>query len=251
MIAVALVMLSFALSAPHPGALEAYERGDWAGAEAAADARSDAENRTLASQAALTPLMLGDMSGASRSDRREIARRAQDHARAAIAADPGYAPAHLRLAAAIGFEARYINPVRAAMIGLPQEGKRHIETALSLDPDDPWAEGMLGAWHMEVARRARPGMFGSDAGEGRERYRAAAARAGDDPSIAFHFALALIAADPHAHGDEALALLDQARAADAPGAFEDAIRAQAGALHALLAGDREAAQTEAIRRLEE
>jgi len=251
MIKALLLTLSFALSAPDPGAVSAYERGDWAVAEAAASGRADAETRTLASQAALTPLMLGDMSSASRGDRRAAARRAQDHARAAIAADPGHAPAHLRLAAAIGFEARYINPVRAAMMGLPQEGKRHIETALSLDPDDPWGEGMLGAWHMEVARRARPGMFGSDAGEGRERYRTAAARAGDDPSIAFHFALALIAADPQVHGDEALALLEQARDADAPGAFEDAIRARAGALHALLSRDREAAQTEAIRRLEE
>lgn len=251
MIAAALLTLTLALTAPEAGAQAAYERGAWTEAEAAASARSDPETLTLAAQAALTPLILGEMSGTSRGDRRAAARRAQGHARAALNADPDHAPAHLQLAAALGFEARFVNPVRAAMMGLPQEGKSHIETALSLDPDDPWGEGMLGAWHMEVARRARPGMFGSDAGEGRERYRAAAARAGDDPSIAVHFALALIAADPHAHGDEALTLLDQARAADAPGAFEDAIRAQAGALHALLARDREAAQIEAIRRLEE
>ncbi len=136
-------------------------------------------------------------------------------------------------------------------MGLPQEGRRHIETAITLDPDDPWGHALLGAWHLEVARRGRPGLFGSDAGEGLIRYRAAAARAGDDPAIAFHFALALIAADPYAHGDEALALLDAARAAPAPGAFEDAIRVQAAALRALLDSDPGGAQAEAIRRLEE
>ncbi|MCC5994968.1 MAG: hypothetical protein JJU18_01190, partial [Oceanicaulis sp.] len=184
-------------------------------------------------------------------ERRDAARRAQALARAALAADPDHAPAHLRLAAALGFEARYVSPVRAALMGLPQDGRRHIETAISLDPDDPWGEAMLGAWHMEVARRGRPGLFGSDASEGLTRYRAAAARAGDDPSLTFHFAIALIAADPYAHGDEALTLLEQAQAAGKPGAFEDAIRAEAESLKALLRHDREAARLEAVRRLEE
>jgi hypothetical protein len=251
MIAAALLSLPLALSAPDAGAQAAYERGAWAEAEAAARAIPDAETRTLAAQAALAPLILGEMTGAPRSERRAAARRAQGHARAALELDPDHAPAHLRLAAALGFEARYVSPVRAALMGLPQEGKRHIETAIRLDPDDPWGHALLGAWHLEVARRGRPGLFGSDAGEGLTRYRAATPHARDDPAIAFHFALALIAADPHVHGDEALALLDQAGAADAPGAFEDAIRAQAITLRDLLESDREAAQVEAIRRLEE
>ncbi|MGY6628613.1 MAG: hypothetical protein ACXIVL_08840 [Oceanicaulis sp.] len=251
MIAAALLSLSLTLSTSDAGAQGAYARGAWAEAETAAREISDAETRTLAAQAALAPLILGEMASAPRSERRAAARRAQTHARAALELDPDHAPAHLRLAAALGFEARYVSPVRAALMGLPQEGKRHIETAITIDPDDPWGHALLGAWHLEVARRGRPGLFGSDANEGLTRYRAAMGHAGDDPSIAFHFALALIAADPQAHGDEALALLDLARAADAPGAFEDAIRAGAGALRALLDRDRSAAQAEAIRRLEE
>jgi len=251
MITALLLALTLTLSAPEADAQGAYNRGAWTEAEAAARNTPDPETRTLAAQAALAPLMLGEMSGAPRSERRAIARRAQAHARAALELDPDHAPAHLRLAAALGFEARYVSPVRAALMGLPQEGRRHIETAITLDPEDPWGHALLGAWHLEVARRGRPGMFGSDASEGLTRYRAAAPHAGDDPAIAFHFALALIAADPQAHGDEALALLDEARTAMAPGAFEDAIRAQAGAMRALLERDRDAAQAEAITRLEE
>ncbi len=106
MIAAALVPLLLTLSAPDAGAQGAYERGGWAEAEAAARDIPDPQTRTLAAQAALTPLMLGEMSGAPRSERRAIARRAQAHARAALELDPDHAPAHLRLAAALGFEAR-------------------------------------------------------------------------------------------------------------------------------------------------
>ncbi|KAA5803716.1 hypothetical protein F1654_07900 [Alkalicaulis satelles] len=250
MIAAALAFLALA-TAPSDAAGEAYQRGAWGEAEAAAAQAPDAQTLTLAAQAALAPLMLGEMTHAPRSERRAAARRAQTLARAALEADPDHAPAHLRLAAALGFEARYVSSVRAALMGLPQEGRRHIETAMALDPEDPWGEGMLGAWHMEVARRGRPGLFGSDAEEGLTLYRAAAARAGEDPSLAFHFALALIAADPEAHGAEAQALLEQAQDADAPGAFEDAIRAEAGRLKTLLASDPAGARREAVRRLEE
>ena len=66
-----------------------------------------------------------------------------------------FAEAHLRLAAGIGFEGRYIGTFRAFMRRLPQQGKTHIERAMALDDDDPWGPAMLGAWHFEVRAPGR------------------------------------------------------------------------------------------------
>jgi len=74
---------------------------------------------------------------------------------------------------------------------------------------------------------------------------------GGEPAIPYHFALALIAADPAAHGDEALALLDRVRSYEGGGAFGAAMRTLAMSLRELLEDDPAAAQAEAVRRLEQ
>ncbi|MCR9130552.1 MAG: hypothetical protein NXI12_13615 [Alphaproteobacteria bacterium] len=232
-----------------PSAL--YDAGDWAAAEQLAATASDASSRTLAAQAVLARLMSGELADESRGDKREAARRAQSHARTALDFDPDYAPAHLRLAAGIGYEARYRSSISAAMARLPQRGLAHIETALDLDPSDPWAHALLGAWHLEVARKGGEGIFGSDIQTGLAAYRRAVAMEEAEPAIPYHFALALVAADPAAHGDEALAMLDQALAEPAPDAFAEAAQALAASLKAELEADPAAAQTLAVTRLEQ
>lgn len=242
-------------AAPAPGALAAYAAGDWGQAEALAATAEDPQVRTLAAQSVLARLMIGAYADAPRRDRREAARRAQDHARAALALDPDYAPAHLRLAAGLGYEGRYVNPLRAAMRGLPQDGRDHIEQAIALDPSDPWGPAMLGAWHLEVTRRAGAGTFGADPETGQAAYRRALAMLAEsgaaEPAIPYHFALALIAADPERHGADAAALLDQAQSLRADTAFARAAQDLAGSLAAQLTADPAAAQAEAIRRLEQ
>ena len=233
------------------GARALYQAGDWRGAEQRAASASDAASKTLAAQAVLARLMAGELADEPRGDKRAAARRAQSHARSALNMDPDYAPAHLRLAAAIGYEARYRSSISAAMARLPQRGRSHIETALALDPSDPWAHAMLGAWHLEVARQGGEGMFGADIETGLAAYRRAVAMDGSQPAIPYHFALALIAADPNAHGEEALSLLNQALGLPADTAFDEAAHDLAVSLKAALEADPEQAQTLAITRLEQ
>lgn len=233
------------------GPVALYQAGDWIAAEQRAATASDAASKTLAAQAVLARLMAGEMAGEPRGDRRDAARRAQSYARAALDIEPDYAPAHLRLAAGIGYEARYRSTVSAAMARLPQRGLSHIERALELDPGDPWGHAMLGAWHLEVARKGGEGVFGADTGVGLAAYRRAVAMEEAEPAIPYHFALALIAADPDAHRREALELLDQALAEPAGDAFEDAAQALARTLKAAVEADPAAAQSLAIARLEQ
>jgi hypothetical protein len=232
-----------------PAAL--YEAGAWREAEQLAATASDASSRTLAAQAVLARLMSGELADEPRGDKREAARRAQSHARSALDFDPDHAPAHLRLAAGIGYEARYRSAISAAMARLPQRGLEHIETALALDPTDPWAHALLGAWHLEVARKGGEGVFGSDMETGLAAYRRAVAMESAEPAIPYHFALALVAADPTAHEEEASAMLHQALAEPAPDAFAEAAQALASSLKAELEADPAAAQALAISRLEQ
>ena len=237
------------VAAPDPTAL--YDAGQWVAAEERAATASDAASRTLAAQAVLARLMAGELADEPRGEKRETSRRAQAHARSALDIDPDYAPAHLRLAAGIGYEARYRSAISAALARLPQQGLSHIETALELDPSDPWGHAMLGAWRLEVARKGGEGVFGSDIETGLEAYRRAVAMEEAEPAIPYHFALALIAADPASHGEEAAAMLDQALSEPAGDAFEAAAQDLARSLKAEFEADPAAAQALAITRLEQ
>jgi tetratricopeptide (TPR) repeat protein len=237
---------------PAPGgAISVYRAGDWDRAEQVAASGSDASSKALAAQAVLAQLMSGALAERSEHERREAALRAQRHAQAALDLDPDYAPAHLRLAAAFGYEGRYISPLRAALMRLPQRGREHIEQAMALDPDDPWGAAMLGAWHFEVARRGGEGRFGSSLSEGFSHYRAAVAAENVEPSIPYHFALALTALDPIAHRAEIDALLAQAVSDTSSAAFDQTARTLAASLRDLLTQDPAAAQAEAVKRLEQ
>jgi hypothetical protein len=228
-----------------------YQAGDWAQAEQLAVTASDAPSRTLASQAVLAQLMSGALAEAPERDRRAAARRAQAHARAALDINPDYAPAHLRLAAGLGYEGRYVSPLRAVFLRLPQNGREHIEQAIALNPSDPWGSAMLGAWHFEVARRAGEGRLGSSLAEGFTHYRAAVAADGVEPAIPYHFALALVALDPVAYREEIDALLAQTAAASSNTAFDRIAQELAADLAAAIDQDPGRAQALAIERLEQ
>jgi hypothetical protein len=228
-----------------------YRAGDWERAEQLAVTASDASSRTLAAQAVLAQLMSGSLADQPARDRRAAARRAQAHARAALDINPEYAPAHLRLAAGLGYEGRYVSPLRAVFLRLPQNGREHIEQAMALDPGDPWGPAMLGAWHFEVVRRAGEGRLDSSLTEGFAHYRAAVAAQGVEPAIPYHFALALAARDPVAHREEIDALLVQVAADTSDGAFDQIARDLAVSLGAVLEQDSNQAQALAIERLEQ
>jgi hypothetical protein len=237
--------------APVPG-MQAFETGQWGAAESAASsAASDVDALILASEAALMPITLDQAEGLSRRERRQAALRAQDYAEAALELEPENAQAHLRLAAGLGYQSRYVNKVRAVMMGLPQRGRDHMVEALRLDPTEPWAPAMLGAWHLEVVRRAGEGMFDANEAEGLALMRQSVEMDGAPAAIPYRFAVALVAADPAAHGEEATDLLDRAITASSQDAVGQAVSTLSAHLLGLLQTDPAAAQVEAVRLLEE
>jgi tetratricopeptide (TPR) repeat protein len=232
-----------------PGVQAAYEAGDWAMAQGLAATASDAFSKTLAAEAALAPLMLGEMAEADRGEKRERARAAADLAQEALDINPDYSRAYLAYAAALGYQGRYSNPLSAMLARLPQRSHTQMERALALDPANPWANALLAAWHLEVVRRAGEGMFGADSETGLERYRIAA-RLSDTPDIPYHFALALLARDADMHGDEAIEQLRAAVAMETENALEAGMHELAQSLLDIAETSRSAAADEAVRRLE-
>ncbi|MGJ3233148.1 MAG: hypothetical protein ACFE0P_15265 [Oceanicaulis sp.] len=247
----ALMVAVFAAPAfAEPSVREAYEAGDWAYAQTLAASASDAGSKTIAAEAALAPLMLGAMTEADRYDKRMQARAAVALAEAALDLDQDHARAHIVLAVALGYEGRYSNPLAAALARLPQRARRHAERALEIEPGNAWALAMLGAWHMEIVRRAGERTFGADLGAGLQHYRAAA-KIAQTPDIPYHFALALLAEDAETHGEEALQALRAADAMGADTALETGMRERARDLLRIAETFRAAAADEAVRRLEE
>ena len=237
--------------APAP-AMEAFESGQWGVAEStASSAATDVEALILASEAALMPVTLDQAEGMSRRERRQAALRAQEYAEAALALEPGNAQAHLRLAAGLGYQSRYVNKLRAVMMGLPQQGRDHMIEAIALDPSEPWGPAMLGAWHLEVVRRAGEGMFDANEAEGLTLMRQSVEMEGAPAAIPYRFAVALVAADPAIHGEEAIAMLHRALETADTDAVGQAVSGLATSLLELLETDPAAAQAEAVRLLEE
>jgi len=234
-------------------ARSAYDAGDWATAEQAADqAPVSIEALILAADAALAPLTLGQMEGMSRRDRRDAAVRAQIYAMMVLELEPDNVQGHLRSAAGLGYEGRYVSRLRALTGRLPQRSRDHMQQAMALDPSDPWGPAMLGAWHMEVVRRTSSpeGMFGSNEAEGLALMRQAAAMQDVPAAVTYRIALALVASNAAAHAEEAGALLQRAQDDAGPDASDQAVHALAQTLANLLVTP-ENAQAEAIRRLDE
>ncbi len=233
-----------------PSVREAFEAGDWTHARTLAGEADDAISLTYAAEAALAPLVLGELIEADRLEKRRRARAAAALAREALARDPDYPRAHLALAAALGYEGRYTNALHAALAQLPQRSRAHMGRALGLTPAGPWGNALLGAWHLEIVRRAGERTFGASSRDGLEHYRAAVAVA-DSPAIPYHFAIALLAHDAEAYGEEALRALRSAAAMETATAFDTAMRRRSEALLEIATTFRSAAAEEAVRRLEE
>ena len=84
-----------------------------------------------------------------------LLRQAAVDARAALTLDPDDVQALLRLAVALGYIDES-HPIDAHLNGTAHEGKALLDRALALAPDNAWAHGMLGVWHLRIVKHARP-----------------------------------------------------------------------------------------------
>ncbi|HVY04203.1 MAG TPA: hypothetical protein VG983_11150 [Caulobacterales bacterium] len=228
-----LLFISAPAWAQAPSAWAAYESGAYGEAARAGEARGDAEGLALAARARLAE---GVIDPRTMTDD-ELDRAAAD-AQQAIALDPDAVDARLSLAVALGMKGRRVSLAEAWRRGYAQKGRRLIGEALKRDPDNARAQAMLGAWHLEVIRRAglTGAMFlGARVERGVAAFDAARKAAPDDPAIALHYAIALLALDPRKHAGEARDLLAAAAASTPRDAFETATREEARRLGAVLA----------------
>ena len=75
-------------------------------------------------------------------------------AEAALKLDANYLNAHLQIAMALGSIADLKHPITAYLKGYATQGKEHLDIALSIAPENAWANGLLGIWHLQVVNNA-------------------------------------------------------------------------------------------------
>ncbi len=222
-----------------PAARSAYEQGLWQEAAGHAQRAGGADGYAFAAGSLIAQLMVEP----DHPDREALARRALDLAEYAHDLDADHVEARLRLAGALGFRGRYMSGFRAYVQRMPHRGKRLIEEAVAAEPDNAWAIGMLGAWHLEVARRGgQRGMNALDASveAGIGFYTHAIAMDPDNPAPRFFLAIALLALDEPAYYEmarEQVAICLQIEARDA---FETGIQGEAEVLRAMIDDRRQA-----------
>ena len=232
-VALLLLSASAAQAAPRPpAALEIYERGDYLAAAKAAANEGGGEGFALAARATLADATLRDQPCL------ECLQQAESFARRAIEADPIYAEGHIELAAALGYEARYVGLFRARLRRYGEQAKEAIDTALHLTPDDPWALAAAGGWHIEVVRlggRVLAGLiYGAHFNDGVTYYRRAL---GADPAnivISLQYALALTSYAFEPRRLEITAVLDATARGTAKDAYSEVMRERAAKLLDLL-----------------
>lgn len=240
------------LLAPHAhadlgAAQQAYREGRWGDAASLAENAGGAEGYAFAAGALIAQLMVEP----ENPDREALADQALDLARQAYRLDEASVSARLRLASSLGFRGRFMSGIGAYMRHIPQRGRNLIESVVEEQPDNAWAVGMLGAWHLEVARRGGDrGLSALDASveAGIGFYSQAIAMDEFNPATRFYFALSLLALDEDAYrprAAEQLAIVVQLQARDA---FEAGIIQEAILLGSLLS-DPDAASAWADARL--
>lgn len=214
-------------------ARQAYAEGRWQEAAEEAQLEGDAEGYAFAAGALVAQLMVEF----DHPDREGLLERAERFAQQAYREDRHDAEARLRLAAAIGYKGRFVGGWRAYLTRMPQRGRQLIESVVEEDPNNAWALGMLGAWHLEVARRGgERGMqvldASIDAGVGL--YSQAITLDPENPAPRYFLALALIALGDHDRYPMAYQQLQIAMATEPRDAFEAGIQEEAEALYAVL-----------------
>jgi tetratricopeptide (TPR) repeat protein len=164
--------------------------------------------------------------------------QAMKNAETALAGDPNNVEAHLQLAIALGLKARRVGTLRAHLMGLALEAKRHVERALTLSPDSPWAYAVNGAWNLEIVGRggnlAGRAFYGASREAGIAAYDRAIALAPGNIVLHYERALALIWLDPERLKGEALKSLAAVRSASPANFMERAVAERAKELEAAL-----------------
>ncbi len=243
----AALCLVFLFAAPARADIEEarqlYAAGAYEDAAKAGEAVGDAQGLSLAAKALLARTLVSETAVSDS----ELARIEADAAKA-LTLDKKNVEARLSLAAVLGVKGRRASLGEALTKGYGPKGKRLIDEALALEPDNARAQAMLGGWHLEVLRRAGPAgrVMGARLEGGEAAFERALALAPRNPALRAHYAVALLALSPERYGVRASALLAEAASLTPADAFEAAAREEARRIGALLASDGALATAEAL-----
>ncbi len=195
-----------------------YDQGGMRAAARLARTAGGADGLTLAARAALVDAFYL----VPEADRSKLLERAAADAREALAVAPDYEPAYLQLAIALGQMAERADPITAHLNGYATEGRALLKRARALAPDDPWPDGLLGIWHLQLVRHGSAVLaaefYGASEAEGVELCRRAAGRAPEAIALRYGCAVSMLELDPARLGPEArreLVAIIQMPAADA------------------------------------
>lgn len=240
-----LTLVAPCAAEPQPAA-RLYAAGNFMAAADAAESQGSPESLAFAARALLAECM--SARDPSRVD--DLLTRAEDAARLALQSDANSVDARLQLALAMGVRGRRASLSDAVRHGYARHGRRLIEEAIALDPNEPWAHALMGGWHLEVLRRGgRAGAiaYGARVSTGIAEFERARALAPNDPIIAVQFAVALLELDAEHYADRAGTLLNAAARMQPRDALESHARREARRIVAVLERDGAVAASVAVR----
>jgi hypothetical protein len=207
-----------------------YERGDMVGAASLARSAASAEGFALAAKATLVQATyLSPM-----AEKQALLELAATDAKEALALDPDRVDAQLQLAIALGQLAELDDPISAHVNGYAKEGKALLDRALALDPDNAWAQALLGMWHLRIVQRAgdalAEGLYGASRPAGVEL--CSGTLAGMDAALALRYgcALTLVELDPDEFEDAAEVTLAKVKDSAPQDAADSLVQAAAARL---------------------
>lgn len=217
-------------------ALKLYEAGAYDGVLEKAEIAQDADTYALAARS-LNAVAYFDP---DRKAARNAAKRAQEYAYRALELNNQHVEAHLQAAISIALRGAVSAPASSFFKNLPARARDHVDEALRLDPENPWALSTLSAWNLEVHRRGGGVIYGAKPDEGYEQFLTARQLAPDNVAVAYEGALRLLASREPAWRDAALAALADAVAKTPDSMFERRIQERARALQGAIEAGRDA-----------
>ena len=219
----ASVLPTYVRAAPDEAAYAAFASGQYERAtELALEARG-AENEALAARAANALAYFEE----GRKESRKLADRALEYAETAIQSDSTLPEGHLQAAIGLGLRGAKMAPARAFLANVPNRVRKHLDAALKLDPDNPWALSTSAAWRLEVARRGGAKAYGAVPEDGFREFERARAQAPHNIVIAYECALRLLASGRPEWRTIGLDALETALTAAPETAFDSAVQDRA------------------------
>ena len=228
---------------PDDEAIRLFDRGDYLKAASVAASKETAPCLALAARAILTHAIYV----ADGTQRVREAQRAEVFARKALSIDPDHVEAHLQLVIALYHQARADTPISAYFQGYAAEARFHLDTALRIDPNNPWAHSLLGGWHFEIVRLAGTTMayllLEADLEAGRSAFDKAMALMPNNIVLQYEFARTLLLSDPESNRAMAIAALEAVLAETPAGHLESLMAGRAQTtLDAVRSGSEERLQ---------